>query len=171
MRRTWIARSPWATRSRRTRDKKHATSDFRLLINGKLVEGTGTLDVINPATGRVLTTAPRADRAQLDEAVAAAKAAFPTWSATPLRRRGAPAGQTGRAARSRAGRIRPPPDPGAGQAFAAGAVGDRSLDRGAPLLRHARSAARSAQRRRSSAMGWSRARRWARSRTSRTSRG
>src|SRR5580658_5763175 len=75
--------------SRRTRDEKYATSDFRLLINGKLVEGTGTLDVINPATGRVLTTAPRADRAQLDEAVAAAKAAFPTWSATPLRQRAA----------------------------------------------------------------------------------
>ena len=75
--------------SRRTSDEKYATSDFRLLINGRLVEGTGTLVVINPATGRILTTAPRADRAQLDEAVAAAKAAFPTWSATPLRRRGA----------------------------------------------------------------------------------
>jgi acyl-CoA reductase-like NAD-dependent aldehyde dehydrogenase len=45
-------------------------------------EAAGTLDVINPATGRVLTAAPRADRAQLDQAVAAAKAAFPTWSAT-----------------------------------------------------------------------------------------
>jgi hypothetical protein len=28
--------------------------DFRLLINGRLVEGADTLDVINPATGRVL---------------------------------------------------------------------------------------------------------------------
>lgn len=64
-------------------------NDFRLLIHGKLVEGAGTLDVINPATGRTLTVAPRADRAQLDEAVAAAKTAFPTWSATPLRQRGA----------------------------------------------------------------------------------
>src|SRR5262249_2060656 len=43
----------------------------------------------NPATGRTLTAAPRADRAQLDEAVAAAKTAFPTWSATPLRQRAA----------------------------------------------------------------------------------
>jgi acyl-CoA reductase-like NAD-dependent aldehyde dehydrogenase len=59
-------------------------SDFRLLIGGRLVEGAGTLNVINPATGRVLTTAPRADRAQLEQAVAAAKAAFPSWSATPL---------------------------------------------------------------------------------------
>jgi acyl-CoA reductase-like NAD-dependent aldehyde dehydrogenase len=64
-------------------------TDFRLLINGKLVQGAGTLDVINPATGRRLTAAPRADRAQLDQAVAAAKAAFPGWSATPLRQRGA----------------------------------------------------------------------------------
>jgi acyl-CoA reductase-like NAD-dependent aldehyde dehydrogenase len=64
-------------------------TDFRLLINGRLVEGAGTLDVINPATGRVLTAAPRADRAQLEEAVAAAKTAFPAWSATPLRHRAA----------------------------------------------------------------------------------
>ena len=31
---------------------------FRLLINGRLVEGAGTQDVINPATGRTLTAAP-----------------------------------------------------------------------------------------------------------------
>ena len=52
-----------------------------------LVEGAGTLDVINPATGRTLTEAPRADRAQLDQAVAAAKAAFPSWSARCRRRK------------------------------------------------------------------------------------
>src|SRR5262245_32302183 len=64
-------------------------SDFRLLIDGKLVEGAGTLDVINPATGRILEAAPRADQAQLDQAVAPAKTAFPAWSATPLRQRAA----------------------------------------------------------------------------------
>src|SRR5215475_139230 len=64
-------------------------SNFKLLIDGMLVEGAGTLDVINPATGRILTAAPRADRAQFDQAVAAAKTAFPTWSATPLRQRAA----------------------------------------------------------------------------------
>jgi acyl-CoA reductase-like NAD-dependent aldehyde dehydrogenase len=64
-------------------------SDFRLLINGRLVKGAGTLDVINPAIGRILAAAPRADRAQLEQAVAAAKTAFPTWSATPLRQRAA----------------------------------------------------------------------------------
>src|SRR5262245_29516942 len=69
---------------RQAADGGPAVSDFRLLIDGRLVEGAGVLDVINPATGRILTTAPRADRAQLEEAVAAAKAAFPTWSARPL---------------------------------------------------------------------------------------
>src|SRR5262249_28288783 len=68
---------------------EHVMSDFRLLIDGKLVEGAGTLDVINPATGWTLTAAPRADQAQLDQAVAAAKIAFPIWSATPLRQRAA----------------------------------------------------------------------------------
>src|SRR6516164_7354584 len=69
--------------------EQDAVREFRLLIGGKLVEGAGTLDVINPATGRVLTTSPRADRAQLEQAVTAAKAAFPAWSATPLRQRAA----------------------------------------------------------------------------------
>ena len=64
-------------------------TDFGLLIDGRLVQGAGTLDVINPATARTLAAAPRADRAQLDQAVAAAKTAFPIWSATPLRQRAA----------------------------------------------------------------------------------
>src|SRR5215468_11071757 len=74
---------------RQAMNGEHGMSDFRLLINGKLVEGAGTLDVINPATGRILTAAPRADQAQLDQAVAAAKTAFSAWSATPLRQRAA----------------------------------------------------------------------------------
>src|SRR5262249_61916688 len=54
---------------------EHVMSDFRLLIDGKLVEGASTLDVINPATGRILTAAPRADQVHLDQAVAADKTA------------------------------------------------------------------------------------------------
>ena len=54
---------------------------YKMLIDGKLVDGARTLDVYNPATGGVLAICPRADEAQLDEAVAAAKAAFPAWSA------------------------------------------------------------------------------------------
>jgi aldehyde dehydrogenase (NAD+) len=63
--------------------------EFKSLINGKLVPGVARLDVINPATEEVLAEAPRADRAQLNEAIAAAKAAFPAWSAKPIRERGA----------------------------------------------------------------------------------
>ena len=63
--------------------------EFKLLINGKMVSGAARLDVINPATEDVLAEAPRADRVQLDEAVAGAKAAFPVWSAKPIPERGA----------------------------------------------------------------------------------
>ena len=49
--------------------------------------GDLTLDVINPATEELLATAPRASEAQLNQAVAAAKTAFPAWSATPFAER------------------------------------------------------------------------------------
>ena len=54
--------------------------NLKLLINGDLVAGDGTTEVINPATGQLLALAPRASERQLDEAVAAAKRAFPDWS-------------------------------------------------------------------------------------------
>ena len=56
----------------------------KLLINGKLVAGDQTMQVINPATEEVLSDCPRASRGQLDAAVAAAKAAFPKWSKTDI---------------------------------------------------------------------------------------
>ncbi len=55
-------------------------SDYRLLINGQLTPGALSMDVLNPATGDVITSCPRADAAQLEAAVQAAKAAFPSWS-------------------------------------------------------------------------------------------
>jgi acyl-CoA reductase-like NAD-dependent aldehyde dehydrogenase len=54
--------------------------EFNLLINGRLTPGALSMDVINPATGEVLTTCPRADAKQLDTAVQAAKAAFRAWA-------------------------------------------------------------------------------------------
>lgn len=54
-------------------------TDFTLLIDGEAVEGSSTLDVINPATGQVFATCPAAGRAELDRAVAAARRAFPAW--------------------------------------------------------------------------------------------
>jgi len=62
-------------------------TDFKLLIDGELVPGDQTLPIINPATEQVFAHAPRASREQLDAAVAAAKAAFPGWAATPIEER------------------------------------------------------------------------------------
>ncbi|HTR01208.1 MAG TPA: aldehyde dehydrogenase family protein [Candidatus Acidoferrum sp.] len=59
-----------------------SAQDFHLLIGGQLVAGARSLAVINPATGKVFATAPCADAAQLDQAVAAAKAAYKQWSRT-----------------------------------------------------------------------------------------
>jgi len=60
------------------------THEFRLLIDGRMVAGAAALEVINPATGKLLTTCARADLAQLHSAVAAAKKAFPAWSSTSI---------------------------------------------------------------------------------------
>ena len=62
-------------------------SEYKLLIGGALVDGASTIDVINPSTEEILAIAPRASEAQLDQAVAAAKAAFPAWAATPIAER------------------------------------------------------------------------------------
>ena len=57
---------------------------FKLLIEGKLVDGDSTMSVLNPANEEVLAECARASKAQLDTAVAAAKRAFPAWAATPM---------------------------------------------------------------------------------------
>ncbi len=57
---------------------------YKLLINGRLEDGDAVMDVINPATEEVLSQCPRGSKAQLDKAVAAAKAAFPAWSGKTL---------------------------------------------------------------------------------------
>lgn len=61
--------------------------ELKMLINGKMVDGDHTLDVINPATGKTHKTVARASEAQAEAAVQAAKAAFPAWAATPLAER------------------------------------------------------------------------------------
>ncbi|WP_282950335.1 MULTISPECIES: aldehyde dehydrogenase family protein [unclassified Sphingopyxis] len=60
---------------------------YKMLIDGQLVEGAKTIEVVNPATGEPFTTAPAADEAQLDAAVAAARRAFPAWAATSWEKR------------------------------------------------------------------------------------
>jgi len=58
-------------------------------INGKFVSAstTKTIDVISPINGSHLSTVPMSSYKDLDDAVKAAKAAFPTWSRTPIKER------------------------------------------------------------------------------------
>ena len=60
---------------------------YNLLINGKMVAGTSTMPVLNPATEEVLTDCPRSSQEQLNEAVQAAKNAFSSWSQTQIQER------------------------------------------------------------------------------------
>ena len=61
--------------------------DFELLINGKMVPGAGSLEVINPATEDLAGTCSRASESQLDEAGDAAQGALAGWAATPIEER------------------------------------------------------------------------------------
>lgn len=56
---------------------------YQMLIDGELSDGSGKLDVINPATGEVFETCARASEDDVNRAVAAAKRAFPLWSGLP----------------------------------------------------------------------------------------
>jgi malonate-semialdehyde dehydrogenase (acetylating)/methylmalonate-semialdehyde dehydrogenase len=49
--------------------------------------GTGTLDVVNPRHGQAMSSLKESTYADIDAAVAAAKAALPAWKAWPLRER------------------------------------------------------------------------------------
>lgn len=69
-------------------------AQFKLLIDGRLEDGDSTMEVINPATEESVATCPRASKAQLDKAVAAAKAAFPAWRDTPIAERRAALGKS-----------------------------------------------------------------------------
>ena len=50
---------------------------YKLIIDGKKVSTTETFPVLNPATEKVVAQAPKATVEQLNEAVAAARRAFP----------------------------------------------------------------------------------------------
>lgn len=58
-------------------------TDFPMIINGLPVNAANHFDVKNPATGEMVGRAPNASRDHLDQAVAAAEAAFATWSQQP----------------------------------------------------------------------------------------
>ena len=63
----------------------------QLYINGQWVAsaGTGSLSVHDSATEEVIATVPEGATSDVDAAVAAAKAAFPAWSALPKEERAA----------------------------------------------------------------------------------
>ena len=59
-------------------------SQLNLLIDGKLVRGDSTFDVVNPATGKVFAQSGGASEAQTNAAVEAAAKAQPAWAALSL---------------------------------------------------------------------------------------
>jgi aldehyde dehydrogenase (NAD+) len=60
-----------------------------LLIGGEWITSTsaGTMDRIDPSTGGVLSPFPIAGQNEVDEAVRAARLAFPAWKRTPVNQR------------------------------------------------------------------------------------
>jgi aldehyde dehydrogenase (NAD+) len=56
---------------------------FGHFIGGAFVSGTGHFDSVNPATGKTLARIAQATGAEVDAAVAAARAALPGWNALP----------------------------------------------------------------------------------------
>ncbi len=56
--------------------------DYTLTINGQQVSTEAGLDILNPANGETVGQCPVATKQHVDDAVAAAAAAFPAWSAT-----------------------------------------------------------------------------------------
>ena len=67
--------------------------DYKLLIDGALVDGAGSMPVLNPATEEVLAECPTASEAQLNEAVDAAQVAFKSWKNTSMDERRAKLGE------------------------------------------------------------------------------
>lgn len=60
------------------------TLKIKNYIDGEWVESAGEVkDVVNPATGKTIATVPISTKDEIDEAVEAAKEAFPDWRRTP----------------------------------------------------------------------------------------
>jgi delta 1-pyrroline-5-carboxylate dehydrogenase len=62
-------------------------SDFKNTINGKLTSTKETRHGINPATGKPNPEVPVSTQQDVDDAVAAGKAAFKKWSKVPYEER------------------------------------------------------------------------------------
>ncbi len=65
-----------------------AYPDVRHWIGGQAVAGGSRfLDVLSPSTGAAISRVPLGGPAEVDQAVAAARRAFPAWAATPIKER------------------------------------------------------------------------------------
>jgi len=73
---------PVAPTSARARAAYEAPASLRMLIGGEWRDSAATMESVDPATGRTIATFPDASAEDVDAAVAAARAAFPGWSAT-----------------------------------------------------------------------------------------
>ncbi|NUG01943.1 aldehyde dehydrogenase family protein [Acinetobacter oleivorans] len=64
--------------------------NIQLFIDGQFVpaKNGGTIDVLNPSNGELITKIAAAEAEDIDIAVAVAKRAFPSWAATPAAERG-----------------------------------------------------------------------------------
>ena len=62
-------------------------ASYTMTIEGHPVSSPETIAVVNPATEEVLATPPDATQRQLDQAVTAARKAFPSWAAKPMAER------------------------------------------------------------------------------------
>jgi len=60
---------------------------YPIVVGGRSIQTADHFEVRNPATGEVVGLAPKASRSQLDDAVEAAKKAFPNWSKLPDKER------------------------------------------------------------------------------------
>lgn len=62
-------------------------ADYTMTIDGRAALSPTTIEAHNPATEDAIATFPDATRDQLEEAVAAARRAFPAWSSRPIAER------------------------------------------------------------------------------------
>src|SRR5439155_13404617 len=76
----------------RDREARMPVPKLRNYVDGGWTEpgGRDALDVENPSTGATIARVPLSRAADLEAAVAAARSAFPAWSATPVDTRVAP---------------------------------------------------------------------------------
>jgi 5-carboxymethyl-2-hydroxymuconic-semialdehyde dehydrogenase len=72
---------------RRRRTHEGPSMRIQHLIGGRPVESDRYFDTVNPATQEVLAEVAQGGAAEIDAAVAAAKAAFPAWSSRPAAER------------------------------------------------------------------------------------